>query len=155
MDIQPIDANVAARFPQISRRGLEVREARDFPIEMIAEQVEFLGGDSADFAVEDGQLRLTSKGDGPGPDQRAETDQAMGRAVAARASNELGFAAFKRVQDAYRADRAATGVTKLMLQMPDFGLDDGSVIGLEITARDPDLGDAALGGIVLFITGAR
>lgn len=155
VEIRPLSADVAAQFPQVARRGLKVLDASEFPIEEIAKQIEMVKGDRVDFAAEDGGLQLASKGDGPGPDQRFETDRAMSHAVTARAKGEMGYAEFKRLQDAYRADRTAAGVTQLLLQPPDFGLDEGTVIGLDITARDPDLRNAALGGIVLFITAPR
>ncbi|MEM1373298.1 MAG: hypothetical protein AAGF78_02825 [Pseudomonadota bacterium] len=155
VDIQPIAAAEAQRFPQINQRGLEVRDAREFPIEELSKQIENVDGADVEVTFDDGGLQLSSKGEGPGPDERLATDQAMSRAVAARATGEMGYAEFKRLQDVYRADRSRRGVTRFMLHPPDFGLDPGTVLGLNVTARDPDLRNAALGGIVLFLTAPR
>ncbi|MEL7319105.1 MAG: hypothetical protein AAFN04_10755 [Pseudomonadota bacterium] len=150
IDIAPIAADVGAGFERIAAARLEVLEASEFPIGEIAGLIDLEDGRAVALDQEDDGLLLTASGDGPGPGQRIETESAMARAIADRATGRIDAAAFTRLRDAYRANRNATGVTKLVLQAPDFGLGGESVFGIEITARDTDLHDAPLGGIIVF-----
>lgn len=120
------------------------------------ERIEFerQGKSGGDLEWDHGRIRLRSHGDGPSLEEQQHLEAALSRLLSehGRDSQDPGKDHFRSLVAAYRKASQYNTRTRLAIKVPDLGLQEGEVAGVQISRRCSATGNVH-GGITLLVTG--